>query len=261
MYLNFQMNIAKNTILITGGATGIGFALAEQFLAANNHVIICGRREEALQAAKQKLPELQIRVADLNNAGERQSLAEWATNSFPKLNILVNNAAIEREFRMKNPNLADDFINENEIETNLTAPIHLTFLLLPHLLQQKEAAVVNVSSGIGFVPIAVMPVYCATKAALQSFSKSLRYQLRETSVKVFDVAPPLVETELHEAVKAKRDQKLKGISPDRVAGETLRGIRKDNYEIAIGLARVSRASSRILPNLMFRVINKFASGE
>jgi len=255
------MNIAKNTILITGGATGIGFALAEQFLAANNHVIICGRREEALQAAKQKLPELQIRVADLNNAGERQSLAEWATNSFPKLNILVNNAAIEREFRMKNPNLADDFINENEIETNLTAPIHLTFLLLPHLLQQKEAAVVNVSSGIGFVPIAVMPVYCATKAALQSFSKSLRYQLRETSVKVFDVAPPLVETELHEKVKAKSSQKVKGILPEQVAKKTLQGIKKDNYEVAIGLAGVLRTAAKITPNLMFKVINQKASAE
>ncbi len=255
------MHIENNTILITGGATGIGFALAEQFLAANNTVIICGRREEALQAAQSKLPGLQIRVADLNSADERRSLAQWTSENFPNLNILVNNAGIQRVFRVKEPNIADDFINENEIETNLTAPTHLTFLLLPHLLKQKEAAVVNISSGLGFVPIAVVPVYCATKAALQSFSTSLRYQLRETSVKVFDVAPPLVETDLHEAVKAKRDQKLKGISPDRVAEETLRGIRKDNYEIAIGLARVSRASSRILPNLMFRVINKFASGE
>jgi uncharacterized oxidoreductase len=227
------MNIVNNTILITGGATGIGFALAEQFLDANNRVIICGRREAALQAAKQKLPDLQIRVADLNNAGGRQNLAEWATNSFPKLNILVNNAGIEREFRVKNPNLAEEFISENEIETNLTAPIHLTFLLLPHLLQQKESAVVNVSSGIGFVPIAVMPVYCATKAALQSFSKSLRYQLRETSVKVFDVAPPLVETELHEKVKAKSSQP-KGILPEQVAKKTLQAIKKDNYEVAIG---------------------------
>lgn len=215
------MHIENNTILITGGATGIGFALAERFLAANNNVIVCGRREEALQAAKQKLPGLQIRVADLNDAGERQSLIAWTVENFPNLNILVNNAGIQREFRVKDSTLAADFLNENEIETNLTAPIHLTFLLLPHLLKQKEAAVVNVSSGLGFIPIAVMPVYCATKAALQSFSISLRYQLRETSVKVFDVAPPLVETDLHEAAKAKRDQQLKGISPERVAEKTL----------------------------------------
>lgn len=255
------MHIENNTILITGGATGIGFALAEQFLAENNNVIICGRREEALQAAKQKLPELQIRVADLNNAEERQSLVAWTIENFPNLNILVNNAGIQREFRVKTPSLAADFLKGNEIETNLTAPIHLTFLLLPHLLQRKEAAVVNVSSGLGFIPIAVMPVYCATKAALQSFSTSLRYQLRETSVKVFDVAPPLVETELHGAAKAKRDQQLKGVSPERVAKGTLQGIRKDNYEIAIGLARISRMAARILPNRMFKIINKYASGE
>lgn len=254
------MNIANNTILITGGATGIGFALAEQFSAANNNVIICGRREEALQSAKLKLPELQIRVADLNRADERQNLAEWATSNFPKLNILINNAGIEREFRVKDPNLADDFMDENEIETNVTAPIHLTFLLLPHLLQQKEAAVVNVSSGIGFVPIAIMPVYCATKAALQSFSKSLRYQLRETSVKVFDVAPPLVETELHKKVGAKSSQP-KGILPEQVAKKTLQAIRKDNYEIAIGLAGVLRTAAKIAPNLMFKVINQKASAE
>ena len=254
------MNIENNTVLITGGATGIGFALAEQFLAANNNVIICGRRIEALQAAKEKLPRLQTRVADLSNADERKSLVEWTTENFPNLNILVNNAGIEREFRVKNSTIADDFLNENEIETNLTAPIHLTFLLLPHLLKQREAAVVNVSSGLGFVPIAVMPVYCATKAALQSFSKSLRYQLKETNVKVFDVAPPLVETELHEKVGAKSSQP-KGILPEQVAKKTLQAIRKDNYEIAIGLARVLRIASKIAPNQMFKVINQKASGE
>jgi uncharacterized oxidoreductase len=172
---------------------------------------------------------------------------------------LINNAGIQREFRVKTPNLAADFLNENEIETNLTAPIHLTFSLLPHLLKQKEAAVVNISSGLGFIPIAILPVYCATKAALQSFSTSLRYQLRETSVKVFDVAPPLVETELH--AKATRERQLKAVSPERVAEKTLLGIKKDNYEIAIGLARVSRTASRILPNRMFKIINKYASGE
>jgi uncharacterized oxidoreductase len=261
------MRIENRTTLITGGATGIGFALAEQFLAANNRVIICGRRQEALDAARSKLPGLQIRVADLNSADERGGLAQWAIANFPELNILVNNAGIQREFRAEQPNVADDFIRENEIETNLTAPIHLTLLLLPHLLKQKEAAVVNVSSGLGFLPLAAMPVYCATKAALQSFSTSLRYQLRGTGVKVFDVAPPLVETELHEAVKAKgertqkSDQGPKAISPERVAEEALRGMRKDRYEIAIGLARVSRAASRLAPRLMFRMINKFASGE
>ena len=105
-----------------------------------------------------------------------------------------------------------------------------------------------------------MPVYCATKAAQQSFSKSLRYQLKETNVKVFDVAPPLVETELHEKVGAKSSQP-KGILPEQVAKKTLQAIRKDNYEIAIGLARVLRIASKIAPNQMFKIINQKASGE
>ncbi len=214
-----------------------------------------------MEAANEKLPKLHIRVADLTKAEERASLVAWTIETFPSLNILVNNAGIEREFRVKKPNLAADFLNENEIETNLTAPIHLTFLALPHLLKQQEAAVVNISSGLGFIPIAVMPVYSATKAALQSFSASIRYQVRQTNVKVFDVAPPLVETGLHDAATTKSDQQLKGISAERVAKETLKGIGKDNYEIAIGLARVSRIASRTLPKPLFRLVNKFASGE
>lgn len=255
------MNIKNNTILITGGATGIGFALAEQFLAADNKVIICGRREEALQAAKQKLPGLQIRVADLNSAEERQNLIDWTLENFPNLNVLINNAGIQREFRIENSNLADDFLNENEIETNVTAPIHLAFLSLPHLLKQNEAAIINVSSGLGFVPIAIMPVYCASKAALQSFSKSLRHQLKDTNVKVFDVAPPLVETELHQGSRAKRDQQLKGISPEQVAKETLQGLKKDNYEIAVGMVKMLRTASKIIPNRMLKIINQKAAGK
>ncbi len=157
------MHIANNTILITGGATGIGFALAEQFLSENNTVIICGRREEALQAAKQKLPELHIRVADLNNADERRSLIAWTLNKFPNLNILVNNAGIQREFRVKSPSLAADFLSENEIETNLTAPIHLTFLVLPHLLKQKEAAVVNIHPDLDLYRLRLCPFIARRK--------------------------------------------------------------------------------------------------
>lgn len=255
------MNTQNNTVLITGGATGIGFALAKRFSAAGNTVIVCGRREQTLRAAQSEIPGLQIRVADLNRADERERLAEWTSESFPALNVLVNNAGIQREFRVLDPNVADEFVRENEIETNLTAPVHLTFLLLPHLLRQRDAAVVNVSSGLGFLPIAAMPVYCATKAALQSFSTSLRYQLRDTRVNVFDVAPPLVETDLHQTVEGNSDQGLKGVSPDRVAEVTLRAIERDTYDVAFGLALVSRISSRVLPNVMFRVINRFASGK
>ncbi len=171
---------------------------------------------------------------------------------------MVNNAGIQREFRVGTDDLAGSFEHENEIDVNLTAPIHLTFLLLPHLLNQENAAVVNISSGLGVVPVAVMPVYCATKAAVQSFSTSLRYQLQNTDVKVFDVAPPLVETDLDKGARTRRGQSRTGISPERVAAETLRGMARDNYTINIGLVRALRIASRVVPNRMLKVINKKA---
>ena len=127
------MKISNNTILITGGATGIGLALAIEFLDKGNEVIICGRRETALNEAQVKYPKLHIRQADISKIEERKNLATWTTQNFPKLNMLVNNAGIQREFLMEDKNVADKFATENEIEINLTAPIHLTMLLLPHL--------------------------------------------------------------------------------------------------------------------------------
>jgi uncharacterized oxidoreductase len=253
------MQMAGNTVLITGGATGIGLALAEQLL-ADNTVIVCGRREDKLVAAQARHPQLHVRVADLSLADERTGLAAWLLATFPNLNVLVNNAGIQREFRVDTDDLASRFEDENEIDVNLTAPIHLTFLLLPHLLRQESAAVVNISSGLGLVPVAVMPVYCATKAAVQSFSTSLRYQLANTGVRVFDVAPPLVETDLDKGARARRGQKQTGISPERVAAETVRGMARDTYTIDVGVVRALRIASRVVPNRMLKVINKKATG-
>jgi uncharacterized oxidoreductase len=253
------MQTDGNTVLITGGGSGIGLALAQQFLASDNTVVICGRDEAKLQQAKADNPGLHTRVADVSDTTERRALTEWLTQSFPTLNILVNNAGIQREFRFDTADLAIHFEQNNEIDTNFTAPVHLTFLLLPQLLNQPRAAVVNISSGLALIPVAVMPVYCATKAATQSFSTSLRYQLRETSVKVFDVAPPLVETDLDQGARAHRGQRQQGISPKQVAVETLRGMAKDNYDISIGMVRALRIASRVVPNRMLSVINNKAS--
>jgi uncharacterized oxidoreductase len=253
------MRMTGNTVLITGGATGIGLALAEQFL-NDNTVIICGRREDKLLAAHARHPQLHVRVADLSQADERISLTAWLLAAFPNLNVLVNNAGIQRVFRIGADDLAEQFEHENEIDVNLTAPIHLTFLLLPHLLHQETAAVVNISSGLGLVPVAAMPVYCATKAAMQSFSTSLRYQLDDTNVRVFDVAPPLVETDLDKGARARRGQTQRGISPEKVAAQTVQGMTRDNYMINIGMVRALRIASRVVPNRMLKVINKKATG-
>jgi uncharacterized oxidoreductase len=249
------MQTSNNTILITGGATGIGLALAVEFLDKGNEVIICGRRENALNEAKSKYPKLHIHQSDISKIEERKSLASWTIQNFPKLNMLVNNAGIQREFLMDDINVADKFATENEIEINLTAPIHLTMLLLPHLKQQENSAIINISSGLAYVPISIMPVYCATKSALQSFTKSLRYQLHNDNIKVFEVSPPVVDTELDKGARDQRGQTNKGLKPEVVATETLKGLSNDNYNISVGQVKILRIVSRIIPTKIFKILN------
>ena len=251
------MNITNNTILITGGATGIGLALAEAFLAKGNTVIICGRREGKLRDAQAKHPALHIRVCDVGNIDERRALFAWATQEFPALNVLTNNAGIQREIDFRRGTADFDTDNgESEIAVNFEGVVHLTALFVPHLMQQREAAVLQVSSGLALVPMAVAPVYCATKAALHSLSLTLRHQLHETSVRVFEVLPPIVETDLDRGARERRGQKQTGISPEQAAVETLRGLEHDDFEIAVGRVKALRIVSRIIPKRIFGIMNR-----
>ncbi len=248
------MKTTGNTILITGGATGIGLALAEASLKAGNEVVICGRREQKLLEAQNKLPHLHIKTCHLADAAEREVLFEWATASFPGLNILINNAGIQRQIDFTQG--AADLLNgEDEIGINLQAPIHLSALFIPHLKQRAEAAIVNVSGGLGFVPLAIMPLYCATKAALHSFTWSLRHQLRATSIKVFEIIPPIVDTELDKGARARRGQEDRGIDPKEVAEATLAALAKDEFEAAVGRAQYLRMGARTEPEKIFQSMN------
>jgi len=204
------MKIEGNTVLITGGGTGIGFALADALVKAGNEVIICGRRESVLKEAKQKLPQLHIKVCDVSVERQRKALVSWISSNFKNFNMLINNAGIQRmiDFTSGESNRNTD---EDEIDINLKAPIRLCELFVPLLMKQKQAAIVNVSSGLGFCPIAVMPVYCATKAAMHSFTVSVRHQLRKTSVKVFEIIPPIVDTDLDKGGRNERQQEERGI--------------------------------------------------
>lgn len=245
------MRLSGNTVLITGGATGIGLAIAAALVRDGNEVVICGRRRARLQAAKAQVPGLHTRVCDVSKAASRQSLVKWATSSFSALNVLVNNAGIQRvvDFRKGPRDLQEA---DEEIETNLRAPVHLTALLVPHLLRQKEAAVVNISSGLAFTPLAMMPVYCATKAALHSLSLSLRHQLKDTAIKVFEIVPPMVDTELAGTRRANDDRASRSLSPDAVAAGFLKALENDDYEVAIGAAENLRAGREKL----FEAINR-----
>jgi uncharacterized oxidoreductase len=253
------MQTTGNTILITGGSTGIGLAMAETFSKAGNEVLICGRRESKLLEAKQQFPQLHTRVCDVAKKSEREALYRWATAEFPRINMLFNNAGIQKEidFLTGASGLYDD---ESEIETNLAASIHLAALFIPHFLQQqRECAVVNVTSGLAFVPLKIVPVYCATKAGLHSFSISLRSQLAKTNVRVFEIAPPIVKTDLHREAQA-RKQSQRGISAAAVADAAFKALQRNHFETIIGEAKALKGASRIAPGFFHRLLNKIAAG-
>lgn len=236
------MLLSGNTILITGGATGIGFSLAEQLIALGNEVIICGRREERLNEAKAKLPKLTTRVCDVGKEEERLALYEWVTNEYKTLNILINNAGIQRDVDFLNMDKDWSYYAE-EITINMEAPIHLSALFIPHLQQQENAAIINVSSGFAFVPKASFPIYCAIKAAIHSLCLTIRYQLRNTKIEVYEVMPPNVITELNYESRIKRNTVNNGVSATEFTEFVIKGLERGDWEIAYGMAEQRRTAS------------------
>jgi uncharacterized oxidoreductase len=185
---------AKNTIFMTGGTSGIGRALAEALHKAGNHVIISGRRQHLLDEVTAANQGMSGELLDVSNPADLRRLAGELPAKYPSFNVLIHMAGI-----MKPENLleaADAAVIQDTIATNFTAPLQLTGALLPHLKQQPQATIMTVTSGLAFVPLAMTPTYCATKAAMHSYSLSLRYQLRGTNVEVLELAPPYVQTEL-----------------------------------------------------------------
>lgn len=191
------MKLSDNTILITGGNAGIGLAFAERFMNAGNTVIACGRREDALQQAKEKYPNLITYVSDLSVEADRIALFEWVTANYPKVNVLVNNAGIQQRFNVLKADAKNEWSYFNkEITINMEAAIHMSMLFAPYFSKKENAAIINVTSGLAFTPMVIAPIYSATKAAMHSFTVSLRHQLSDTSIEVIEVAPPAVNTDL-----------------------------------------------------------------
>ncbi|MGP8070514.1 MAG: SDR family oxidoreductase [Candidatus Bathyarchaeia archaeon] len=245
-----------NTVLITGGATGIGFALAEVFAQEGSEVILCGRRRSKLQQAKTKIPTAHIRKCDVSVESERRKLLRWITSSFPRLDMLVNNAGIQRQVDFTSPKIARRTLAaDDELAINLEATIRMCALFTPKFIVKKRAAIVNISSGLAFVPIAAMPIYCATKAAIHSFTTSLRHQLRHTSVRVFEAIPPTTDTELDANFAGDQEEAYRGISPEEVAAAIIDGLKKDRKEIAIGQAQGLQKASMKDPQRIFNQLN------
>jgi uncharacterized oxidoreductase len=238
------MNLTANTILITGGATGIGFALARQLSERGNRVIICGRSEAALQKAQAQVPKLITRVCDVANTESRRAMLDWLHITYPSLNIFVNNAGVQYRRNFKEEAALDNL--DQEIAINFTAPIRLIGEILPLLRQQPRAAIVNVSSGLAFSPLADVPVYCATKAALHSFTLSLRHQLKTTGVRVVEMVPPIVHTRLGSGGRSEGTTSNYMMSPEDFAADALAQLENDQDEVLVGMSVNTRKQGEAL---------------
>jgi uncharacterized oxidoreductase len=189
------MKTTGNTILITGGGSGIGRGLAEAFHALGNHVVIAGRRKQVLDETTAANPGMSSLTLDIESPASIRSFAAELATRYPAVNVLINNAGIMRVERLQTQ--PEDLAGaESTIAINLTGPIRLIAALLPLLQRQPLSAIINVSSGLAFVPMALTPTYCAAKAAIHSYTQSLRYQLRGSTTEVLELIPPYVATDL-----------------------------------------------------------------
>jgi uncharacterized oxidoreductase len=190
------MQTTGNTILITGGGSGIGRGLAEAFHQLGNKVIIAGRRTNILDETAAANPGMETIQLDTSNAESITSAAAQLSTRFPQLNVVINNAGVQKVLDFASEGAHDEADWRSEIETNIAGILRMTSAFLPQLKQQPSATLINVSSGLAFVPMARFPVYCATKAFVHSYTMSLRYQLKGTNVDVLELAPPWVKTDL-----------------------------------------------------------------
>ena len=230
------MEMSGNTILITGGATGIGFAMTQYFHERGNTIIICGRREDRLEQVKKQLQGIHILKCDVADPNDRIELTEYIKKNFPNTNMLINNAGIQRDIDLTK-GTADLDSGENEIEVNLVAPIYLSGLFVPILSRNNNAVIINVSSGLAFkIEYSVgMPLYCTTKAGLHAFSIVQRKQLAPLGIRVIEIIPPMVESELNMEGRKKRNaQKAPNMmSANEFIKQAFAKMEKDEDEIML----------------------------
>lgn len=241
------MKRSCNTVLITGGGSGIGLALSEIFLKEGNEVIVCGRTKARLEEAQRRLPELTIFVADLSDSKGREALRIEVDRRYPNLNVLINNAGIYSITDIMHPNYISTL--ESELSTNLIAPVALIQQLMPILERQDEATIVNVTSGYVFIPSAQSSAYSASKMSLRAITQSLRFQLNKNSIRVVEVIPPAVDTQMNQG----KDVSM--ISTAQFAKEVFKGLTNGDEEIVVGLSKMAKLLSRIAPKFGFKKMN------
>ena len=245
------MKLSNNTILITGGSSGIGLALAKEFLKHDNVVIICGRSAQKLERARSENPGLRTITCDVSDELSAAEMVNAILKDYPSLNILVNNAGMMHLHDMVNDSLSLE-LQKREIMTNVYGVVSLCDRLLPHFKKQKQSAIINVTSGLAVMPFAAAPVYAATKAAVHSYSMSMRTALKNTSVSVFELLPPMVDTEMTHSMEMPG---MKKIQPDRLAQITLAKLKHSQPEIRPGASAMMIGMYRWFPWMINKMMN------
>ena len=244
---------AAGTVLITGGGAGIGAGLASAFHGRGATVIIAGRTRERVEAVAARHPGMHAETVEVADPDKVTALTERVAARWPDLDTVVNNAGIQTLFDFTSPGMLEPVALGREVDINLKGIIYVANAFLPLLKRQPKARLINVGSGLGYVPLAAAPVYSATKAAVHSFSISLRRQLAGSPVQIVEIIPPVVETELH------RDQTRKppkAMKLDAFVSAAMAGLDSGQDEIAVGLAKVLRTASRVAPSLFLNIVNK-----
>jgi uncharacterized oxidoreductase len=250
------MKLKGKTILITGGTSGIGLELAKHLLAAGNTVLITGRNSARIQKAQQELQGVHVFRSDSSEPSEIGLLHQEVLSRFPKLDVVINNAGIMRNLNL---NVASPSDITSEIEINLSGPILLNQLFLPHLKKQSEALIVNVSSGLALIPFTISPVYSAAKAGLHAYTKCLRAQMKGTSVRVIELLPPGTETPLFRGEFAREMKGQKGMDVTVLVKQAIAGIEADKDEVRPGLTKILNLMSRVAPNFMMAQIARMSA--
>ncbi|MEV9499074.1 SDR family oxidoreductase [Aliarcobacter butzleri] len=243
----------KNTILITGGASGIGYEFAKQ-LSDTNNVIIAGRNKQKLEKAKEELKNIHIFECDVSNPREIESLYKEISDKFPNLNILINNAGLSNRIDLQKE-ISYEKLTE-EMNTNFNGSVYMTTQFLPLLKKQKSASIINVTSALAYVPFANSPIYSASKAALHSFTQSLRIQLKDTNIKVFEIAPSVTKTQMLDSFSKEEQNKMKIMTTETLVGNSLKEINKGTHNIGVGETNALKIINRISPSFAINMLNK-----
>lgn len=237
------MKLRSDTILITGGSSGLGLEMAKQLIALGNTVIITGRDISKLELTKKELPSVHIYQSDVSDLQAIRELYSKVTADFPKLNILINNAGIMRAVDF-NDTEYDKICSE--IDINLSGPIRMVQQFLPHLKKQPEAAIVNVSSGLAFITFPKTPIYSAAKSGLHTYTKTLRLQLKNTNVKVFELAPPKTSAPLfnRDNQNVEKNNRMPTMDVPKVVTVAIDSLKRDKFEILPGLSKMLKLVGR-----------------